>query len=97
MALARPVIQSELGGAAEMTVPGENGYLFPVGDTRALIERLAALADGGERRRMGRAARAGVERRFSERAMVDGYELMLQKLETERSRRANVQRPAGAH
>lgn len=97
MALARPVIQSELGGAAEMTVPGENGYLFPVGDTRALIERLSALADADERRRMGRAARADVERRFSERAMVDGYEHMLQELENERNRRANLQRPAGAH
>jgi glycosyltransferase involved in cell wall biosynthesis len=97
MALARPVVQSELGGAAEMTVPGETGYLFPVGDTRALIERLAALADERERRRMGRAARASVERRFSERAMVDGYEIMLQELETERNRRGNVQRTAGAH
>ncbi|HEX6529032.1 MAG TPA: glycosyltransferase [Burkholderiales bacterium] len=97
MALARPVVQSELGGAAEMTVPGENGYLFPVGDTRALIERLAALADERERRRMGRAARASVERHFSERAMVDGYEIMFQELETERNRRGNLQRPAGAH
>jgi glycosyltransferase involved in cell wall biosynthesis len=91
------VVQSELGGAAEMTVPGESGYLFPVGDTRALIERLAALADERERRRMGRAARAAVERRFSERAMVDGYQILLQELETERNRRGNLQRPAGAH
>lgn len=97
MALARPVVQSELGGAAEMTVPGETGYLFPVGDTRALIERLGALADGEARRRMGRAARALVERRFSERAMVERYELKLQELENERNRRANLQRPAGAH
>lgn len=97
MALARPVVQSELGGAAEMTVPGETGYLFPVGDTRTLVERLAALADHEERRRMGRAARAMVERRFSERAMVDGYQIILQELETERNRRANLQRPAGAH
>jgi len=66
-------------------------------DARALIERLAALADERERRRMGRAARASVERHFSERAMVDGYEIMLQELETERNRRGNLQRTAGAH
>jgi glycosyltransferase involved in cell wall biosynthesis len=97
MALARPVVQSEMGGAAEMTRPGENGFLFPVGDTRALIGRLAALADGGARNRMGLAARETVERQFSERAMVERYESMLQELETERTRRANIRRPAGAH
>jgi glycosyltransferase involved in cell wall biosynthesis len=97
MALARPVVQSEMGGAAEMTQPGETGYLFPVGDTRALIERLAGLADPEARSRMGRAARASVERSFSERTMVERYELMLQELETERNARANIRRPAGAH
>jgi glycosyltransferase involved in cell wall biosynthesis len=97
MALARPVVQSEMGGAAEMTQPGETGYLFPVGDTRALIERLAALADPEARSRMGRAARASVERSFSERTMVERYERMLQELETERNARANIRRPAGAH
>ena len=97
MALARPVVQSEMGGAAEMTQPGENGYLFPVGDTKALIQRLASLADPEARSRMGRAARASVERNFSERTMVERYELMLQELETERNARANIRRPAGAH
>jgi glycosyltransferase involved in cell wall biosynthesis len=97
MALARPVVQSEMGGAAEMTQPGETGYLFPVGDTRALIERLAALADPEARSRMGRAARASVERSFSERTMVERYERMLQELETERNARANIRRTAGAH
>ena len=97
MALARPVVQSEMGGAAEMTQPGENGYLFPVGDTRSLIQCLAALADPEARSRMGRAARASVERNFSERTMVERYELMLQELETERNARANIRRPAGAH
>ncbi len=85
MALARPVVQSEIGGAAEMTVTGENGALFPVGDTQALVERLAALADPAARRRMGEAARATVEDRFSERAMVERYEQRLIEMESERS------------
>lgn len=33
MALRRPVVHSDVGGAAEMTLPGHNSYLFPVGDT----------------------------------------------------------------
>ena len=85
MALGRPVVQSQIGGAAEMTVPGENGALFPVGDTAALVERLAALADPAARRRMGAAARATVESRFSERAMVDRYEQRLMELGSQRS------------
>ena len=85
MALGRPVVQSAIGGAAEMTADGENGALFPVGDTRALVERLAALADPAARERMGAAARATVERRFSERAMVDRYEERLSELGSQRS------------
>jgi glycosyltransferase involved in cell wall biosynthesis len=77
MALGRPVIHSDIGGAAEMIRPGENGFLFPVGDTEALIDRLRRLLDRADRERMGRKAREMVEARFSERGMVDRYERML--------------------
>jgi glycosyltransferase involved in cell wall biosynthesis len=97
MALERPVVQSEIGGAAEMTASGENGELFPVGDTAALVERLAGLADPARRRRMGRRARADVEQRFSERAMVERYEQALVELASERRNRANVRKTAGAY
>jgi glycosyltransferase involved in cell wall biosynthesis len=80
MALGRPVVHSDVGGAAEMICPGRNGYLFPVGDTRALVDRLATLADGAVARRMGREAREAVESRFSEKAMVDRYEEVLLEL-----------------
>jgi glycosyltransferase involved in cell wall biosynthesis len=98
MALARPVVQSEIGGAAEMTLPGENGALFPVGDTAALVERLAALADPAARRRMGAAARATVEERFAERAMVERYEQRLVELESQRrDSDKKLRKPAGAY
>jgi glycosyltransferase involved in cell wall biosynthesis len=98
MALGRPVVQSQIGGAAEMTVPGENGALFPVGDTRALVERLAELADPAARRRMGAAARATVEARFCERAMVERYEQGLIELESQRrDSDKKLRKPAGAH
>jgi glycosyltransferase involved in cell wall biosynthesis len=77
MALGRPVVHSDIGGAAEMIRPGENGFLFPVGDTEALVDRLTRLLDRSGRERMGRKAREMVEARFSERAMVDRYERML--------------------
>jgi len=77
MALRRPLVHSDVGGAAEMIVPGCNGFLFPVGDTKALVEKLAILADRTVSTSMGKNARDVVERRFSERTMVDRYERLL--------------------
>jgi glycosyltransferase involved in cell wall biosynthesis len=74
MALARPVVHSDVGGAAEMILPGVNGFLFPRGDTAALVDRLAQLADRGLAARMSRNARKAVTKRFSESAMVERYE-----------------------
>ena len=82
MALGRPVVLPAVGGVPEMVRPGREGLLFPVGDTGALVERIAALADARLRRRMGAAARATVEARFTERAMVDSYERLLAELAT---------------
>lgn len=97
MALGRPVVLSAIGGAAEMVRPGEEGFLFPAGDTGALVERLAELSDESLRRRMGATARATVEARFSERAMVDAYEALLQQLVLRRNRHENLRRSATAH
>jgi glycosyltransferase involved in cell wall biosynthesis len=80
MALCKPVVHSDVGGAAEMIVPGRNGFLFPVGDTGALVDKLAILADRQVSRRMGRDARAAVEGLFSEKTMVDRYEQTLLQL-----------------
>jgi glycosyltransferase involved in cell wall biosynthesis len=77
MALSKPLVHSDVGGAAEMIVPGRNGFLFPVGDTKTLVDKLAILADRALSRRMGNDARATVEARFSERTMVDRYEQIL--------------------
>lgn len=77
MALRRPVVHSDVGGASEMIVPQWNGYLFPVGDTQALVGKLAILADREVSRRMGNNAREMVETRFAEKTMVDRYEQTL--------------------
>jgi L-malate glycosyltransferase len=97
MALARPVVHADIGGAAEMIGQGREGFLFPVGDTRGLTESLAALADPQLRRRMGAQARRTVEERFSERAMIERYEIRLQELAIARSKSGHIRKPAGAH
>jgi glycosyltransferase involved in cell wall biosynthesis len=97
MALGKPVVHSEVGGAAEMIRPGREGFLYPVGDTGALVDRLAVLADAPMRSRMGARARETVEAQFSEQGMVDRYEKLLIELETTRTKHAHLRRTAGAH
>jgi glycosyltransferase involved in cell wall biosynthesis len=84
MALGKPLVHSEVGGAAEMVLHGVTGYLFPVGDTAALVERLARLADPEHAVRLGHRARGVVELMFSEEAMVGRYERLLHGLCTGR-------------
>jgi glycosyltransferase involved in cell wall biosynthesis len=97
MALGRPVVHAEVGGAAEMIHSGHDGWLFPVGDTATLVDRLAALADPVARTRMAENARATVAMRFSERQMVERYEQVLTELATTRSKRAQLRNRATAH
>ena len=80
MALSRPVVHSDVGGAAELISQGRNGFLFPANDTPAFVDKLAVLADRRVSQRMGRDARATVEALFSERTMVDRYERTLLEL-----------------
>ncbi|HET7775329.1 MAG TPA: glycosyltransferase family 4 protein [Azospira sp.] len=80
MAMGRPVIHSDVGGAAEMIEPGRNGFLFPVGDTETLVYALTLLSDRPSALRMGSHAREVVERRFSETTMLDRYEQTLLSL-----------------
>jgi len=86
MAMGRPVVLSELGGAAEMVFPGWNGYLFPPRDGEALVRHLAVLAERPVSTSMGRNARRVVESLFSEGKMVDRYEEVLTELCRPRTR-----------
>jgi glycosyltransferase involved in cell wall biosynthesis len=80
MAMGKPVVHSDIGGAQELIADGHNGYLFPVGDTAALVHCLVRLADPARTRPMGMNARRAVEARFSEAAMIDRYERLLTEI-----------------
>jgi glycosyltransferase involved in cell wall biosynthesis len=81
MAMRKPVILSDAGGAAEMVRDGIDGYVVP----RALLaERLPALLSGlacdrSLRSRFAAAARRRVETTFSLEAMVMGYERIIEE------------------
>lgn len=80
MALGKPVIMSEIGGASEQIIHGKNGYLFPRGDIGALVNALNQLTDPARCKSMGEHARAIVAQQFSLVAMVNAYEKLFIEL-----------------
>lgn len=83
-AMGRPLIASDAVGCRDAVDDGINGFLARVGDAADLaaqIARFVALGDG-ERRAMGQASRAKVEREFDERFVVDTYRRLLQGIES---------------
>ena len=74
LAMGRPVVLSDVGGAREMVCEGINGHLYPASDfgqLAAILERLAA--DPFATRRMGEEARRIAVKHFSLSRMVDEY------------------------
>jgi glycosyltransferase involved in cell wall biosynthesis len=73
MALGKPMLMSDIGGAAELVEPGVNGELFPAGDVPALAQRLQGFGNRERCAAMGAAARSRVERLFSQETMRERY------------------------
>ena len=74
MALGRPVVTSDVGGAGEAVADGETGIVVPAGDIAAAAAALASLAaDPARARAMGERGSTRQRERFDGEAMVDGY------------------------
>jgi glycosyltransferase involved in cell wall biosynthesis len=72
MAAGCAVVASRVGGNVELVQDGHTGLLFPAGEAPALARALLSLhQDPDLRERLGRAARAFVDDRFSVGRMVD--------------------------
>jgi glycosyltransferase involved in cell wall biosynthesis len=70
-----PIIASKVGGLPEVIEHGRSGLLFDPGDEPSLVTGLLDLLGDRERgRRLGRAARAGVEKAFHIRRMAADYQ-----------------------
>jgi glycosyltransferase involved in cell wall biosynthesis len=74
MSLGKPLVMSEIGGAAEQVVPGENGFLFTPGDVASLRQHLTTLASEPLRIRMGAAAAERVRRDYRVERMSAAFE-----------------------
>lgn len=81
MASGLPVLATEVGGNPELLDAGRTGELVPSRDPEAMANAIVALAaDPTRAERLGRAARAEVEQRFSLRGMVQRYQGLYDRL-----------------
>jgi glycosyltransferase involved in cell wall biosynthesis len=72
MACGRAVVVSREGGAAELVTDGVDALTFTPGDAGALARCIQQLAaDAGLRHRLGQAARATAERRFTRQRLTN--------------------------
>lgn len=66
MAYGLACVASDTGGVPEVVDDGRTGYLVPLGDHRALADRIVELIEGPDlMRRMGEAGRRKVEEKFT--------------------------------
>lgn len=81
MAAARPVVVTDVGGAREVVVEGETGYLVSSGDDASMAARLIALLRDPENARlMGGRGRRVVEEKFSCEAQLARTEELYDRL-----------------
>lgn len=81
-ACGRPVLASDVSGCVETFVDGESGFAFAGKSTDALVaamEKILALSNE-ERRQMGIAGRAWVEKNFDRTIIIQTYQNELKKL-----------------
>lgn len=77
MALGKPIIASDIGGASEQIIHGENGFLFLPGDVESLADSIETLISQNLFEVMGVASRKRVCERFTLDQMVQQYEELL--------------------
>ncbi len=84
MAAGKPVVATNVGGAAEAVIDGETGWLVEADDDAAMAERLLELlADSDKATRFGEKGRQIIAERFSAETQlnrtVDLYEQGLER------------------
>ena len=80
MALARPVVCTQVGGIPGVVTDGMEGFLVPPDEPDAMSERLACLRDHATRHRMGKAGREKVEAEYDISVMVRKVEDECQRI-----------------
>jgi len=85
MAMARPVVATDIAGVGDTIADGMDGRLVPAGDVAALAEAIAALIrDPDAGRRLGRNARRKIERDYTVERMVRRTAVLYEELLAEK-------------
>jgi glycosyltransferase involved in cell wall biosynthesis len=76
-----PVVATDAGGTRTVVDDGETGFVVPIGDVRALAERVMRLRDDPSlRAELGATAAARMRERFSTERMVDDVERLYARI-----------------
>ena len=91
MAYGIPIVATRVGGNPELVAEGETGFLVPVKDIRALVDRIVTLLRDKElRRRMGKEGRLRAERQFRMPDVANRYLEIYKGLLTDRFQNATT-------
>jgi glycosyltransferase involved in cell wall biosynthesis len=75
MHMGKPVVATRSGGAAEMVVDGETGFVVPIGDSSAMAQAIVSLLENPKRMKvMGQQAKDRVRTVFSYEQYIKNFE-----------------------
>jgi glycosyltransferase involved in cell wall biosynthesis len=78
MASRKPVIASNVGGIPELVKEGKTGFLFEVGDTHLLVEKIKnLLGDKNLTAEMGERGRKSIEENYSDEKYIENFVKMI--------------------
>lgn len=80
MAMSKPLVLSDIGGASELVETGCNGFLFPPGDTQALYDTLKKMISECNLQKMGDFSYRRARLYFDREKMLDRYVSTLRNL-----------------
>ena len=83
MAMEKPMIMTDIGGASEQIMDGISGYLYESGDTQKLSELMIRMSDQTLSRKIGEEASRQVRANFTLDRMVNNYEHLFLNLKQE--------------
>lgn len=82
-----PIVTTAVGGADDIVLEGETGFVVPVNDRLAFIHAVERLVSNPEQRRvMGARARKRVLEEFSQARMVERFQRMYERVLAEKTK-----------
>lgn len=82
MQVGVPVVATDIAGNRDLILPGETGFLYPLGDLATLARQTQQLLSDTELYvRFAQAAQIRVQQKFSLKAMISAHEKLYESLE----------------